>query len=81
LDVEWFFNNESEFWAQFSLYWLLWHLHNVDQVPELVDLASSKILEDLDVGILSVYTSSNLNDLSFLIDELVVLVLEKLEPS
>jgi hypothetical protein len=41
LDVEWFFNNESEFWAQFSLYWLLWHLINVDQVPELVNLASS----------------------------------------
>ena len=78
-DVEWSFDIESEFLIEFSLLWFLWVFININDIPLLVD--SVMFVPYNDVSVLSINSSVNINDLSFLIDNPMSFSSEELPPS
>jgi hypothetical protein len=77
--MEWSFNIETEVFVEFSLLWLFWHFISVDDVELLVE--SSVLLVDDDVLALFVLSLPYIHNLSTLIDEESIIVLEHLPPS
>jgi hypothetical protein len=70
--VEWSFNIESEVLIEFTLLRESFPLVNIDDVPLLVE--TIVLVPSKDGSVLSIYSSLNINDLSFLVDNVSVLV-------
>jgi len=78
-DVEWSFNIETEVFVEFSLLWLIWVLVSIDDIPLLVNLSMLSISND--VSALSIYSSTNIKDLSFLVGNDTIFITEEVPPS
>jgi hypothetical protein len=77
--IEVSFNIESEISVEFTFDWLIWVLISIDNLPLLVDL--SMFVEDLDILVLIIESTSNIHHLSFLIHNELAFQSEELPPS
>jgi len=77
--VEVSFDIESKVFIEFSLLWICLPFVSVDDVPLLVK--SLEVLVRNDVSALSIYSSANVKDLAFFVDDLSILVSEEIPPS
>jgi hypothetical protein len=77
--IEVSFNIESEISVEFTFDWLIWVLISIDNLPLLVDL--SMFVEDLDILVLIIESTSNIHHLSFLINNELAFQSEELPPS
>ena len=78
-DVEVSFNIKTELFIELTLYWFLWILINIDDIPLLVDMVV--LIPDNDVSVLFIFVSVNVHDLSLFINEVVVLISKDIPPS
>jgi hypothetical protein len=78
-DIEWSFNIKAELLVEFSLNWFSWVFISVDNIPLLIDLTMLSVGND--VGIFIVFSSFNIEDLSFLVDKEWTFIGPKLPPS
>jgi hypothetical protein len=77
--VEISLNIQTEFFVELSLLWFIFHVISIDNIPLLVQ--SSVFVPDNDVSVLLIFVSMDIHNLSFLVDEVIALVSEELEPS
>jgi hypothetical protein len=78
-NVEWSFNIESEIFIEFSLLGESFPLVTVDNIPLLV--ATIMLVPYNNLSVLSILSSVDIKDLSFLINDVSILVSEQLPPS
>ena len=77
--MEWFFNYHTPILIEVTLLKIWWHFICVDDVPCLTPFTVFVI--DTDVSVFRIDISLDGHDLSFFVDNHVVLESEKLEPS
>jgi hypothetical protein len=78
-NVEVSFNIETEVFIVFSLDWFSWVFIGVDDVPLLVETVVS--VPSNDVSVLVIFTSCDIEDLSFFVNNMGTLVSPELPPS
>jgi hypothetical protein len=77
--MEWSFNIESELFIQLSFLWFALPFISINNVPLLVDLIV--LVLNIDVSVFCVNVSSNLDYLTFFVNNIGILSFEKLPPS
>jgi hypothetical protein len=78
-NVEVSFNIKTEVFIVFSLDWFSWVFIGVDDVPLLVETVVS--VPSNDVSVLVIFTSCDIEDLSFFVNNMGTLVSPELPPS
>ena len=77
--MEWSLNVKSEVLVVFTLLWIRFHSVNISDIPLLVQDISLRV--HYDSSVFAINSTLDFYDLSFLADEAMSLVSEKLEPS
>jgi hypothetical protein len=77
--MEWCINLHAEFLEHLTLLRSWWHFISIDDVPSLTKFVTFVLNND--VSIFSIIITLDGHDLSVIVDELVALPSEELEPS